>query len=131
MANFKIEYSSTKPVGEIPANYPFWFYLDAEIGEPTEEYTEEGEEDSSKNFIPFFRKSVKKYVMETGLLPTHLIDAIHRSKYFETVTVTTSTNDVWTMKNIETEVSYPFPDKTYGIVKIKFDIDEVLIMTGC
>jgi hypothetical protein len=131
MAYFKIEHYSDCQVGEIPANYHFWFYLDAEIGEPTEEYMEEGEEDGNKNFIPTFQKSIKKYFMETVLIPSHLIDAIHRLKFFKYVTVTTPIGDIWTMKNIKTEVNYPFSNKTYGIMKIEFDIDEVLTITGC
>lgn len=131
MAYFKIEHWSTCAVGDIPANYHFWFYIDAEIGEPTEEYTEEGEEDGNKNFIATFKKSVKKYFMETVQIPEHLIDAIHRLKFYEFVTVTTPIGDVWTMHNIKTEVNYPFSNKTYGIVKIEFDIDESLVVSGC
>lgn len=131
MAIFKITFSSDCRVGAIPANKPFWFYLDAEIGEPTEEYTEEGEEDGLKNFIPTFQKSVKKYFMETVLIPSHFIDSIHRLKFFKYVTVTTPIGDIWNMKNIKTEVNYPFSNKTYGIMKIEFDIDEVLTVTGC
>jgi hypothetical protein len=131
MAYFKIEYYSAKTVGSIPPNYHFWFYIDAEIGEPVEDYFEEGEEDGSKNFVPFFQKSTKKYIMETVLVPEHIIDAIHRLKLFETVNITTPIGDVWEMKNIKTDVNYPFPNKTYGISRIEFDLDESIVLTGC
>lgn len=131
MAYFRIDYVSDCAVGSIPSGYAFWLYLDGELGEPIEEAVEEGEEDGAKNFIPFFRKSTKKYYLETDQIPVHVIDAINRIKYFSTVTITNSLGEVKTMKNIKTDVTYPFTDKTYGIVKIEFDIDEVLMVTGC
>lgn len=131
MAYFKLEYYSDCAVGDIPADTHFWFYIDAEVGEPHEDYIEEGEEDGFKKFIATFKKSVKKYFMETSLIPEHLIDAINRMKLFKYVTITTPLDETSTMKNIKTEVNYPFSNKCYGIMRIEFDIDETLVVTGC
>lgn len=131
MAYFKLEYYSDCAVGEIPANYHFFYWIDAQIGEPHEDYLEEGEEDGYKKFIPTFKKSVKKYFMETGEIPEYLIDAINRMKMFNHVSVTNSLNETWSMYNIKTEITYPFPNKCYGIMKIEFDIDETVVVTGC
>lgn len=129
---FKIEYYHTSlSVGHIPANTHFWFYVDASIGEPTETIVEEGTEDGYKNFIPTFQKSVKTYTLETSLLPEHMIDAIHRMKYFNTKSITMQNGDVQIMKNVKTSVSYPFDNKSLGIVKIEFDIDETIVMVDC
>lgn len=129
---FKIEYyHSSSAVGIIPANYHFWMYLDASIGEPKETIIEEGKEDGYKNFTPTFQKSTKTYTLETNLLPEHMIDAIHRIKYFDTRLITMQNGDIETMKNVKTSVEYPFDNKCLAIAKIEFDVDEVVTMVDC
>jgi hypothetical protein len=128
---YKIQYYSTKAVGVIPANLNFWFWLDANFAESNENVLEQGIEDGYQNFIPTFRKSTKTYTLETNLIPENLIDAINRMKYFETKEITMPDGTVYTMNNVKTEMNYPFDDKCYAIAKIIFDIDEVLVVTGC
>lgn len=128
----KIEYYHTSAVvGNIPANYHFWIYLDASIGEPEETIVEEGVEDGYKNFTPIFQKSTKTYKLETTLLPEHMIDAINRIKYFNTKIITLQNEDSFEMKNVKTSVTYPFENKCLGISKIEFDIDETIVMIDC
>ena len=131
MAYFKIEYWSTKRIGEIPANLHFWMYLDLQIGEPFETALEQGEEDGYKNFTPTFQKSTKTYVAETELQSEYQIDAIHRMKYYEEKWITLQTGEVVEMLNVKTSVEYPFDSKCFGIVKIELDIDETIVVTGC
>lgn len=131
MAYLKIEYWSTKKVGDVPAGLHFWMFLDVSIQEPVETMLEEGIEDGYKNFIPDFQKSTKTYTAETGLCSEYVIDAIHRMKYFEEKRLTLQTSEIVEMKNVETSVDYPFEDKCFGIARIKFDIDETVVVTGC
>lgn len=131
MAYFKITYLSSKKVGDIPAGLTFWMYLDLEIGEPVEVALEEGEEDGYKNFTPTFQKSTKTYTAETGLLSEFSIDAIHRMKYFDDIHLTLQTGEIVEMKNVKSEVNYPFDNKCFGIARIQFDIDETVVITGC
>ena len=129
---FKIEYfHSTSTVGNIPANTHFWIYLDASIGEPVETVIEEGIEDGYKNFTPTFQKSTKTYTLETTLLPEHMIDAIHRIKYFNKKEITMQNGDIVTMKNVKTSVNYPFDNKCLAIAKIEFDVDETIVLVDC
>lgn len=129
---FKIEYYHTSAsVGNIPANYHLWMYVDASIGAPEESIIEEGIEDGYKNFTPTFQKSTKTYTLETSLLPEHMIDAIHRLKYFNTKNITMQNGDIEEMKNVKTSVTYPFENKCLGIAKIEFDIDETIVMVDC
>lgn len=128
---YKISYQSSKIVGTIPANYPFWFWIDAVFAEPEETVFEEGEEDGEKNFYPTFQKSTKTYNLETSLVPESVIDAITRMKYFDTKTITLPDGTVYNMNNVKTAVNYPFSEKCYGIVTITFDINEVIVLTGC
>lgn len=129
---FKIEYYHTNAsVGNIPSNYHLWIYVDASIGAPEETIIEEGVEDGYKNFTPTFQKSTKTYTLETSLLPEHMIDAIHRLKYFNTKKITMQNGDIEDMKNVKTSVTYPFENKCLGIAKIEFDIDETIVMVDC
>ncbi len=128
---YKIEYYSSKAVGDIPAGYHFWFWLKSTFAEPEELIVEKGVEDGYQNFTPSFQKSTKTYILESELIPQYFIDAINRMKYFETKEITLPNLTVYTMNNVKTEPTYPFSSKCYGIVRITFDIDEVLVVTGC
>jgi len=131
MAYFKIEYWSSKKIGVIAANKHFWMFLDLTIGEPVETALEEGEEDGYKNFTPTFQKSTKTYTAETGLMGENSIDAVHRMKYYDDKWITLQTGEVVEMLNVKTSVEYPFDNKCFGIVRIEFDIDETIVITGC
>jgi hypothetical protein len=131
MAYFKIEYWSTKKMGDIPANLHFWFYIDATVGKPIETSIEEGEEDGYKNFTPTFQKSTKTYKLETGLLSEYMIDAINRMKYYEEKRLTLQTGEIVEMYNVKTSVNYPFADECLGLMTVEFDIDESIVVTGC
>lgn len=118
-------------VGNIPANYHLWLYVDASIGAPEETIVEEGIEDGYKNFTPTFQKSTKTYTLETTLIPEHMIDAINRMKYFNTIQIIMQNGNIETMKNVKTSVNYPFENKSLGIAKIEFDIDETIVVVDC
>jgi len=128
---YKLEYYSNKAVGNIPSGFHFWFYIDAAFAENAELVIEEGDEDGYLNFYPTFQKSTKNYTLETVLIPENIIDAINRFKYFQVKTITIPDGTIHTMNNVKTSMSYPFDDKCFAIAKISFDIDEVLILTGC
>lgn len=129
---FKIEYwHDSKTVGNIPSNTHLWFFVDGSIGEPVETIVEEGEEDGYKNFTPTFQKSTKTYTLESNQLAEHMLDAIHRMKYFNNKQITMQNGDIATMNNVTTSVTYPFENKCFGLAKITFDIDETIVLTGC
>jgi hypothetical protein len=129
---FKIEYwHDSLQIGNIPANSHMWMYLDASIGAPVETIEEEGIEDGYKNFTPTFQKSTKTYRLETNVMPEHMVDAIHRMKYFNHKQITMQNGDIEQIKNVKTSVDYPFDSTCLSVASIEFDIDEVIVITDC
>jgi hypothetical protein len=128
---YKIEYYSTKEIGGIPANTHFWFWLDAAFANPEESIFEEGLEDGQKAFTPTFQKSTKTYTLQTNLIYENLVDAINWMKYFNVKTITMPDGTAYTMNNVKTEIEDPFGDGCSALGNIIFDINEVLVVTGC
>jgi hypothetical protein len=52
-------------------------------------------------------------------------------KYFNVKTITMPDGTVYTMYNVKTEIDDPFGDGCSALGKIIFDINEVLVVTGC
>lgn len=50
-------------------------YLDVEVGQPTFELSEDGVEDGEKEFVPDFKKLVKRYQFDT-IIPEYQLDAM-------------------------------------------------------
>lgn len=127
----KITYSNTTDLGDIPystiTNLLFDIYLDADVSESFEEYTEEGAEDGYKEFIPTFRRATKKYKIKTDLLPEHLVDALQRMKLHDIIFITYKTGQQEVMRHVSVEADYPFDDR-YAKVIITFDIGEIIVV---
>lgn len=74
----KIKFNNSCDLGGISyvKGYSNILYLDVDIGEPTYEQLEEGQEDGEKNFIPHFRKLIKHYTFHT-VVSEYLFDCLN------------------------------------------------------
>jgi len=79
---------NTTPVLAYPdVALDFFVYLRANLSQPEWEYEEEGEDDASKIFIPDSRKMAKRWKLEGYPVSEAVVDAIHSSALFDTITI--------------------------------------------
>ena len=130
----KFEYWNTCDLGNIyyQGGQTFRFFLDADVGEPFYEEVEDGQENGDGDFVPTFRRQIKKYTIRTGLLPEHLIDAMKRMELHDHVELTFKTGEVEQIYNVSIENEWQFEkrsDQTTAV--ISFDIDEKVTTGAC
>lgn len=129
----KFEYWDDCDIGNLyyQGGQHFWFYLDADVGETFYEEVEKGEENENGDFIPTYRRQIKKYTIRTGLLPEFFIDALYRMKLHEYIYLTWKTGEVERIYNVTVEHEWQFDEKYYALCTIKFDMNEVVVLSGC
>jgi hypothetical protein len=136
MANkyLKFEYWNTCDLGNIyyQGGQHFWFYLDGDVLEPFHEDTEDGQEDGDGDFVPTFRRQMKRYRIKTSLVPDYLIDAIQRMKLHDNIELTFKTGEVEQIYNLDVEPEWQFEKKCWqGTVVLTFDMDEKVVLGAC
>ena len=136
MANkyLKFEYWNTCDLGNIyyQGGQHFWFFLDADVLEPFTEDTEDGQENGDGDFIPTYRKQVKKYRIKSGLISDYLVDAIQRMKLHDNIYITFKSGEVEQIFNVDVEAEWQFEKYlSQATVTITFDMDEKIIIGAC
>ena len=130
----KFEYWNTCDLGNIyyQGGQHFIFYLDADVGEPIHEEVEEGQENGDGDFIPTYRRQMKRYRIRTGLIPDYLIDAIQRMKLHDTIELTFKSGEIEQIYNVDVEPEWQFEKYAWqGTVTLTFDIDESITVGAC
>ena len=130
----KFEYWNTCDLGNIyyQGGQHFIFYLDADVGEPIHEEVEEGQENGDGDFIPTYRRQMKRYRIRTGLIPDYLIDAIQRMKLHDTIELTFKSGEVEQIYNVDCEPEWQFEKYAWqGTVTLTFDMDESITVGAC
>jgi len=130
----KFEYWNTCDLGNIyyQGGQHFIFYLDADVGEPIHEEVEEGQENGDGDFIPTYRRQMKRYRIRTGLIPDYLIDAIQRMKLHDHIELTFKSGEVEQIYNIDVEPEWQFEKYAWqGTVTLTFDMDESITVGAC
>jgi hypothetical protein len=130
----KFEYWNTCDLGNIyyQGGQHFIFYLDADVGEPIHEEVEEGQENGDGDFIPTYRRQMKRYRIRTGLIPDYLIDAIQRMKLHDHIELTFKSGEIEQIYNVDCEVEWQFEKYAWqGTVTLTFDMDESITVGAC
>jgi hypothetical protein len=130
----KFEYWNTCDLGNIyyQGGQHFWFYLDGDVLEPFHEDTEDGQEDGEGDFIPTYRRQMKRYRIKTSLVPDYLIDAIQRMKLHDNIELTFKTGEVEQIYNLDVEPEWQFEKYCWqGTVVLTFDMDEKVVLGAC
>ena len=130
----KFEYWNTCDLGNIyyQGGQHFIFYLDADVGEPIHEEVEEGQENGDGDFIPTYRRQMKRYRIRTGLIPDYLIDAIQRMKLHDHIELTFKSGEVEQIYNVDVEPEWQFEKYAWqGTVTLTFDMDESITVGAC
>ena len=130
----KFEYWNTCDLGNIyyQGGQHFIFYLDADVGEPIHEEVEEGQENGDGDFIPTYRRQMKRYRIRTGLIPDYLIDAIQRMKLHDHIELTFKSGEVEQIYNVDCEAEWQFEKYAWqGTVALTFDMDESITVGAC
>lgn len=130
----KFEYWNTCDLGNIyyQGGQHFIFYLDADVGEPIHEEVEEGQENGDGDFIPTYRRQMKRYRIRTGLIPDYLIDAIQRMKLHDNIELTFKSGEIEQIYNVDCEVEWQFEKYAWqGTVTLTFDMDESITVGAC
>lgn len=130
----KLEYWNTCDLGNIyyQGGQKFWFYLDADVAEPFHEDVEDGQENGDGEFIPTYRRQMKRYIIRTGLLSDYLIDAIQRMKLHDNIYLTFKTGEIEQIYNVDVEVEWQFEKFLHqGMVTMTFDMREGVLLTSC
>ena len=106
----KFKYWNTCDLGNIyyQGGQHFIFYLDADVGEPIHEEVEEGQENGDGDFIPTYRRQMKRYRIRTGLIPDYLIDAIQRMKLHDHIELTFKSGEIEQIYNVDCEAEWQF-----------------------
>lgn len=130
----KLEYWNTCDLGNIyyQGGQKFWFYLDADVAEPFHEDVEDGQENGDGEFIPTYRRQMKRYIIRTGLLSDYLIDAIQRMKLHDNIYLTFKTGEIEQIYNVDCEAEWQFEKYAWqGTVTLTFDMDESITVGAC
>ena len=130
----KFEYWNTCDLGNIyyQGGQHFIFYLDADVAEPFHEEVEDGQENGDGDFIPTYRRQMKRYRIRTGLIPDYLIDAIQRMKLHDHIELTFKSGEVEQIYNIDVEPEWQFEKYAWqGTVTLTFDMDESITVGAC
>jgi hypothetical protein len=130
----KFEYWNTCDLGNIyyQGGQHFWFYLNGDVLEPFHEDIEDGQEDGEGDFVPTYRRQMKRYKIRTALVPDYLIDAIQRMKLHDHIELTFKTGEVEQIYNLDIEVEWQFEKYCWqGTVTMTFDMDEKVVLGSC
>lgn len=130
----KFEYWNECDLGNIyyQGGQKFMFYLDADVGEPLHEDIEEGQENGDGDFIPTYRRQIKRYRIRTGLIPDFLIDAMQRMKLHDNIELTFKTGEIEKIYNVDIETEWQFEKYAWqGTVTMTFDMDESITVGAC
>ena len=130
----KFEYWNTCDLGNIyyMGGQHFWFYLDGDVMEPFHEETEDGQENGDGDFIPTFRRGMKRYRIRTGLVPDYMVDAIQRMKLHDHIELTFKTGEIEQIYNVDVEMEWVFEKMCHqATVVLTFDMDEKIVIGAC
>ncbi len=130
----KFEYWNTCDLGNIyyQGGQHFWFYLDGDVLEPFHEDIEDGQEDGEGDFIPTYRRQMKRYRIRTSLLSDYLIDAMQRMKLHDHIELTFKTGEIEQIYNLDVEPEWQFEKHCWqGTVTLTFDMDEKVVLGSC
>jgi hypothetical protein len=85
----KIEWFHDSQVGEAIYQNGFYqrLYLDTILADPKYKIEQEGDENGEGEFVPTFTRVVKKYRLESLLLPEFLVDVLHSMAAHSHVTI--------------------------------------------
>ena len=136
MANkyLKFEYWNTCDLGKIyyQGGQKFTFYLDGDALEPFYEEVEDGQENGDGDFIPTYRRQIKKYIIRTSLIPDYLFDAIKRMELHDNIELTWKSGEVEQIYNVQAEIEWQFEKYCWqGVATITFDMDEKITVGAC
>jgi len=136
MANkyLKFEYWNTCDLGNIyyQGGQHFWFFLDGDVGEPFYEEVEDGQENGDGDFVPTYRRQIKKYLIKSALVPDYLVDAMKRMELHDNIELTWKTGEVEQIYNVSVEPEWQFEKKCHqATVTITFDMDEKITVGAC
>lgn len=124
----KVEWFHDGNVGE--AIYQNGFvqriYLDSLLADPDYKIEQEGDENGDDEFIASFTRVVKRYKLETVLLPEYLIDVLHSLAAHSEVTIGT----IQGAKQIEVDVDW-LVSGCSGKVELKFQEPAAIISKNC
>jgi len=110
----------------------FWFFLDGDVLEPFHEETEDGQENGEGDFIPTFRRGMKRYRIRTGLVPDYMVDAIQRMKLHDHIELTFKTGEIEQIYNVDVEMEWQFEKYCHqATVVLTFDMDEKIVVGSC
>jgi hypothetical protein len=130
----KFEYWNTCDLGNIyyQGGQHFWFFLDGDVLEPFHEEVEDGQENGDGDFIPTFRRGMKRYRIRTGLVPDYMVDAIQRMKLHDHIELTFKTGEIEQIYNVDVEMEWVFEKMCHqATVVLTFDMDEKIVVGAC
>lgn len=130
----KFEYWNECDLGNIyyQGGQTFLFYLDGDVLEPFHEDTEEGQENGDGDFIPTYRKQMKRYRIRTMLVSDYLVDAVQRMKMHDHIELTFKTGEVERIYNLDVEPEWQFEKHLYqATMVLTFDMDESITVGAC
>jgi len=100
--------------------------------EPFHEETEDGQENGDGDFIPTFRRGMKRYRIRTGLVPDYMVDAIQRMKLHDHIELTFKTGEIEQIYNVDVEMEWQFEKYCHqATVVLTFDMDEKIVVGSC
>ena len=105
-------------------------YLDVSMSETEYDIYTEGYENGEFTFIPVWQRGVKKYVINTMLLPMHTVELIYRLPLMNKVTVIEKST-YYNAKRITVTHEYPFDNMLLAQVRIAFDTGEIITKKYC
>ena len=128
----KLEYWNTCDIGNVfyQGGQHFWFFLNADVGEAFHEITEDGQENGDGDFVPTYRRQIKRYLIRTELLPGYLIDALYFIRLHDNIYLTLKSGEVEKIQNVQIEHEWQF-EKYLATAVITFDMDEKVIVGAC
>lgn len=130
----RFEYWNTCDLGNLyyQGGQHFIFYLDGDIIEPFHEDTEDGQENGEGEFVPTYRRQVKRYIIRTALVSDYLIDAIQMMKLHDHIELTFKTGEVEQIYNLDVAPEWQFEKHLYqGTLTLTFDMNESVLLTSC
>jgi len=130
----KFEYWNTCDLGNVyyQGGQHFWFFLDGDVGEPFYEEVEDGQENGDGDFVPTYRRQIKKYLIKSSLVPDYLVDAMKRMELHDNIELTWKTGEVEQIYNVSVEPEWQFEKKCHqATVTITFDMNEKITVGAC
>lgn len=94
------------------------------------EEVEDGQENGDGDFIPVYRRQIKRYQIKTEPLPEFFIDALYRMRLHDFVQMTWKSGEIEMIYNVVVAHEWQF-DKKLATATITFDMNEKVLVTGC